>query len=365
MTGIVDFITQPNLDTPVPVDGQLVKTLGQLVEGINPLPSRINDLGLIKESGMLGTKLFLDRRNYEIRLVQSTPRLSEVPDGLAPSRSNIHMESVRITEKFHMSPDDHRNVRALNTSGGFESVNTWLKQNLWSSVNSVRATLEWHALGMLRGEILDADGSVIDDLYSVTGMTRPATIEFNLETASTDVIGKFRQARRVSAKGLQGAPVTRWHAFAGDNYFDKLISHKSMKETWLNTKRSREGRDTGSYESIDVAGVTVENYNGYIGDRDFVGPDEIRIFPVGSPGLYQRHYAPGDRFPFNDGLGLREYVMPYRKDDGTGILFIVQSNPITLCTRPAALLAGVSDTEATTPLPDWSTILGGNGGGEG
>lgn len=164
--------------------------------------------------------------------------------------------SVPFTEKFHMSPDDHRDVRALNTSGGFESVNTWIQQNLWSPVNSVRATLEWHALGMLRGEILDADGSVIDDLYSVTGMTRPATIEFNLETATTDVPGKFRQARRVSAKGLQGAPVTRWHAFAGDNYFDKLISHKSMKETWLNTQRSREGRDTGPNETIDVAGVS-------------------------------------------------------------------------------------------------------------
>lgn len=349
MTGIVDFLTQPGKDPAEAVNGQLVSTLGGLISEIPPVPSRINQLGLFIEQGMLGTKLFFDRQGYEIRLVQSTERGAAVPDGLSPSRNNVHLKAVRLSEKATILADDFRDILALGTSGGFESLNSWMTQRLWSPTQSVRATNEWHKLGAIKGEVLDANGDVIFDLYDLFGFTKPEPVELELDTASTDVRGKMTKAKRAMMKALGGVPATGFHAFAGDNLWDKLVGHKSVRETWLNTQRASELRDNAAYESINLGGITIENYHGYVGETPFVGPDEIRFFPVGVPGLFQQHFAPADRFPFNDGMGLKEYVMPYRKDDGTAIDFIVQSNPVTLCTRPNALLSGVTNTAPSEP----------------
>lgn len=344
MTGIVDFITQPNLSTPEAVDGELISTLGGLIKEIPHVPSRIDELGLFVEQGMLGTKLFLDRQGYEIRLVQSTARGSAVPEGQSPTRSGVHLEAVRLSEAATILADDFLNIRQLGSNGNFENLNSWLAQRMWSPTNSIRATREYHKLGALKGEVKDANGDTITDLYSLFGFTKPTAIEFELDTATTDVRGKFAQAKRAGMAALGGIANVRWHAFAGDNYFDKLVNHKTVRETWLNTQKANELRDDVTYDSIKLSGVTIENYQGYIGTDKFVGDDEIIIFPVGAPGLYQQHFAPADRFPFNEGLGLKEYVMPYKKDDGTQVQFIVQSNPVTLCTRPNALLSGVTNT---------------------
>lgn len=343
MTGIVDFITQPNLDPAQAVDGELISTLNGVVKQVPEVPSRVDELVEFLEQGMLGTKLFLDTQGYEIRLVQTTERGSPVPEGQSPTRDNVHLTAKRLSEKATISADDWRDIRQVGATG-FENLQSWLAQRTWSPINSVRATREYHKLGALKGLVLDADGSTITDLYDLFGFVAPTPIEFELDTATTDVRNKFKQARRVGKRALGNmANSVRWRAFAGDNFWDKLISHKSVKETFLNTAAAADLRGSGD-DAITLGGVTIENYDGFIGNDKFVDPDGIHIFPVGAPGLYQQHFAPADRFPFNDGLGLKEYLMPYRAADGTSMDLIVQSNPVTLCTRPNALLPGVSNT---------------------
>lgn len=342
MPGIVDFLTQ---DT---VDGSLVATLAGLIEKTPAVPSMTKDLGIFSAEPMMGTTAKFDVVGSVLQLVQTSPRGTDAPRPAARAQSIVHMEAVRVALERKFIADEVLNLRELGTAGDFVSIESYIASEMAPVAGSVRATLENHRVGALRGYVLDADGTVINDLWTKFGITAPAEIGFELDATSATkadpirrkIAGIVREIRQ--ELGAVGA--SSIYAACGSEFFDAISGAKEVRETYLNQAAASELRDgtalTG--RTLNYGGATFFEYEGRIGNVDFVEADEVRFFPAGAPGLFRQLFAPHDRDASIPGkrVGQVEYWLPSFDPKLRFREIEVQSNPVTVCTRPNVLRGG-------------------------
>jgi hypothetical protein len=138
-------------------------------------------------------------------------------------------------------------------------------------------------------------------------------------------------------------------AFCGDNFFDKLVSHPSVKEVWdgFGAAREKIERLGGDYTfgTFDIGDIMFENYQG-TDDNDTVAiaDDECRLFLTGVPDLYAEYFAPADFLDTVNTPGLPRYARIAREHE-TAARYVelhVQQNPLPLCLRPRTLMRGTA-----------------------
>ena len=197
-------------------------------------------------------------------------------------------------------------------------------------------------LGGIKGQILDADGDVLTDLYAKLGVAKPATVYFELDKASPKIGDIRRQCSnilRATKAAMPGTPFKGVYAFVGSDYWDGLVDHKEVRETYLAQVAAAELRGQTYGKVLSYGGVTFAEYTGSVGGVDLIGSDEARFFPVGSD-AFQMWFAPHDRNKDGSELGQVEYALPHVDPKGRYTEVEIQSNPATLCTRPGALIEG-------------------------
>ena len=86
--------------------------------------------------------------------------------------------------------------------------------------------------------------------------------------------------------------------------------------------------------------IIFENYRGAVGAIPFIPTDTARFFPVGVPNLFKTYYAPADFVEAANTIGIPVYAKQERLRFDKGIELHTQSNPLTMCTRPATLVKG-------------------------
>ena len=92
--------------------------------------------------------------------------------------------------------------------------------------NQVERTL---VLKNVKGVILDADGSVIYDLYDEFGIS-PATVSFDLGNANTNVKTKCAEVLRHLEDNLKGEFMTGIHVLCSPEFFDALTGHAKVEK---------------------------------------------------------------------------------------------------------------------------------------
>ena len=87
-----------------------------------------------------------------------------------------------------------------------------------------------------------------------------------------------------------------------------------------------------------MAGVSFEEYHGSVGGIDFIPDGQAYAIPMGVPGLFTTDFAPADYMETVNTQGLPYYAKQELMRMGKGVELESQSNPITLCTRPEAVI---------------------------
>jgi hypothetical protein len=199
-----------------------------------------------------------------------------------------------------------------------------------------------------------ADGSTLN-LFNEFDVTAPTEIDFDLDNASP-ASGALRKKcagiTRMVTTALGGVPFTGIHALCGDNFFDDLLAHTEVRETytgWNEAQILREsyiGPNRSSYGIFEFGGIVFENYRGATipGAKDgapqtFIGTDKCHLFPLGVPGLFNTTYAPADYEETVNTLGRRLYAKQYPTMNGKGRHLDVQMNALQYCARPQVLLS--------------------------
>jgi hypothetical protein len=244
--------------------------------------------------------------------------------------------------------DDVQNVHAFGSgvddaAGRLEAVADVVNEELASMRQDHETTHEYHRVGALKGEVLDADGAtVLYDLFEEFGITA-VTVDFDLANTATDVKQKCLQTIRTIRDALGAASFSGIHCMAGDSFFDALVSHPHVKNAF---ERFQENSFARTQQSLAVggfefAGITFENYRGRVGDVDFIPTASARFFPLGVPGLFTMYDAPADYVEAVNTPGKPVYAKQERLKFDKGIEIETQSNPLTICTRPRVLVEGL------------------------
>lgn len=209
----------------------------------------------------------------------------------------------------------------------------------WMLGSVVAPTLEVHRLNALQGILLDSDGSVIQNFFDLFGETQQVQ-DFAFTTATTDVRNVCVAAARKVEDYLGGVPFTGLKAICGRNFFDSLVSHAKVRDTYI--YQQGQVNRTDLRKGFDFGDISWEEYRGMRGltsDIGQVDDDEAILFPVGVNGMYRRYNAPAGFLETVNELGQPMYakVAPDFKYN-EHVDQLLEMNPLFINTRPRAVL---------------------------
>lgn len=326
----------------------------QLTDAINNVPFVPGLAGQViewNERGVTTTSIMIEEQDGVLKLLNPTPRGGP---GETKAKDKRRARSLLIPHYQHddgINADEVQGVRAFGSETEVQSVMPLVNSRLNDAVTLVLdPTLEYQRLGAVKGLILNADGSTLYDLFTEFGVSQETEIDFDLDNASP-ASGALRKkcasAVRLIADNLGGVPYVGVSAFCGDAFFDDLLAHKEVVESYKGTPMASVLRDgyimpngnkmAGMFE---FGGIVWMNYRGKNGSSAMVDTDKCHIFPTGTPGLFRTVYAPADYMETVNTIGLPRYSKMWPSANGKRMEMESQSNPLSYCTRPKVLLKG-------------------------
>lgn len=325
----------PTID-PFKADAFTLTEMTAAVAKLPFAPGRIASLGLFESAGVNTTSVLVDEMTGVLSLVPLSQRGAPATPHQRPGRASRSFVVPHVAKRRMIMADEVQNVRAFGMDTA-ETINSVRDQVLAAMKQEIEATIEWHRVGALKGQILDADGTtVIYNLFTEFGLSQ-ITEGFALTTDTTKVRNKISLVLKAIEDELGNAPLRGVRCFCGQNFWDSLIEHKSIKDTYLNSQYAADLRNDPR-ETVTFGGITFERYRGSVGGTAFVATDEAYAFPEGVPGMFMTRFAPADYVETVNTIGLPIYAKAIVDPMGKGIEIETQSNPLSICTRPRAVV---------------------------
>lgn len=314
-----------------------------LTAAINKLPfkpGRIGEMGLFVQKGVTTTTALIEDQQGKLALLPTQARGANSIMAARPVRTTRALRIPHIPMNDELLADHVQGIRKFGTEDQLEDPTTVVNDRLEWMRQCHEVTHEYHRIGALQGNVLDADGStVIYNLFTEFGITEQ-TVDFdftpgtqNMKTMATAVI-------RIIENALGATPYQHIHAFCGDTFWDSLISHATVAAAFDKWQDGQFLRDNQLRTGFDFAGITWENYRGSVGGTAFFPATQARFFPVGVPDMYQHIMAPANFIEAVNTIGKVIYAKQEPMPMGMGINMHTQSNPLLICTRPKALVKG-------------------------
>ncbi len=322
--------------------------LTKTINSFDYVPNQLSRYNLFEEEGIAETVAWIEEDKLTLTLVKTMVRGAPGDTVSSDKRKMRPFKIPHLPLQSSVTADEVQNLRAYAVNqtpqATLASVQSVVNRKLLKARQRIEATLEYHKLGAVKGQILDADGStVIYDLFTEFGVGQQ-TQAMALTTAGTPVDVKTRAAIRLAQGALGADPVTGFIALCGDSFFDTFISHAKVQQFYLQWQAAASLSGSNlAYRSFPVFGVSWENYRGSVGGVSYIGTDDAYLIPVGVPGLFIGRFAPStwiDRvnqlanFPEGFPMEVRQEMMPRV----AGIAIDIQSNPLYLCTKPRAIV---------------------------
>ena len=330
--------------------------LTSLVDSVNNMPfvpGRAGQALNWNETGVNTLTVMIESKDGVLKILNPSARGG---GGETNEKTNRTARSLTIPHYQHdgaLRADEVQGVRAFGSESEADSVLGILNERLQEGIMYVLdPTLEYQRLGAVKGVILNQDGTTLYDLFSEFDVTQEAEINFDLAAASP-ASGVLREACanavKLIADNLGGMAFSGVHAFCGYAFFNALLKHKEVVESYKGTDMAKVLRDgyilpnsNGNkiYGVFEFGGIVWECYRGKNGSADMVDTDKCHIFPLGVPGLFKTVFAPADYIETVNTRGLPRYAKQWEAPNGKQINYEVQTNPLSYCTRPKALLKG-------------------------
>ena len=315
-------------------------SLESMTAAINDLPvvpGRLGELGWFKEQGMTTTSLSLERMAGSLTLVPSAPRGAPGKPYASPLRKAIALQAVHLPQSGAVLADEVQNLRAFGKETEVDTVMNVVRTKLARMKSDIDATLEFQRMGALKGQVLDADGTVLHDMFDAFDVPQ-TTHTIALGTATTPVLGEIVKAKRKAEASLAGKRVTGWRVLASPGFFDALVAHKAVTEAYARWQDGEFLRTDYHLSGFGFGGVLWEELNVQVGGTKFVEDNVAYLVPEGVDGMFRTYFAPGDYVSTVNTFGLPYYAMQEPMGLGKGVLLDAQSNPLHINTLPAAIV---------------------------
>lgn len=284
----------------------------------------------------------VDSRTGKLTLVPDTPRgLPGTPTKRDP-RKGIVIEAAHLIEPGRIVAEDLQDRLSFG-SDSLETVADAVTDKLADMRANLEATLEYHRLGAIKGEVLDADGeSVLYDMYELFEIEKPAAINWTPPSSGdgkNTVLETFQKAVRSIQLSMGGTPVTGVGAVVGDEFWHELITNPFVDKSytlWASQHSETFGSNNFLGRPFVFGGIAWHLYTGSVSGNTMVKDGEAHLFPVARK-AHQQIFAPADYISTVNTKGLDFYAHWEAPDHDRSVELEVQSNPVTLSMYPEAL----------------------------
>jgi hypothetical protein len=317
-----------------------------LTAAINKIPNtygRLEQLGLMPPEGVRTRTLLIEEMSGVLNLLPTMPVGAPATLGTQAKRKVRSFVIPHIPHDDVVLPEEVQGLRAFGSENDLEALANLIARKLQNMRNKHAITLEHLRMGALKGVILDADGSILYDLYSEFGITAKS-VNFALTTNTTEVLLKVLEVKRHIEDNLRGEFMTGIMGLCSQGFFDALTTHPKVKEAY---QRWQQGQllFTDNRTNFSFGGIVFEEYRGQATDpsgvvRKFIADDEAHFFPLGTASTFRTYFAPADFNETANTLGLPLYAKQAPRKFERGTDLHTQSNPLPLCLRPEILVRG-------------------------
>lgn len=316
-----------------------------LSQSINILPNqygRCDQLNLFPVKGVSSRTILVEEKNGVLNLLPTKPVGSPGSMGSAPKRKARSFAVPHIPHDDSILPEDYAGVRAFGTESQLQTLVGIVNERLQQMKNKHDITKEHLRMGALKGVILDADGSVIYDLFTEFQIQQKS-IDFVLGTAGTDVRGKCMEVLRHIEDHLMGEVMSGVRCLVSGEFFDKLTSHANVEAAYAGYAAAQQMLGGDIRKGFSFGGIMWEEYRGQSTDfagtvRRFIPEDEGIAFPEGTMNSFQTVCAPADFLETVNTIGQPYYAKMKVRDFERGVDLHTQSNILPMCARPALLV---------------------------
>jgi len=319
-------------------------SMAALTAAINIIPNRygrMEALNLFPAKPVRTRQVIVEEQNGVLNLL---PTLPPGAPGTVGTRGKRKVRSFIVPHIPHddvVLPEEVQGIRAFGSETEMESVAAVMAHHLETMRNKHAITLEHLRMGALKGVILDADGSVIYDLYNEFEIT-PATVSFDLSNASANVKKKCADVLRHLEDNLKGEFMTGIHVLCSPEFFDALTDHAKVKDAFTNWQQGAV-LINDMRAGFTFGGLTFEEYRGQATDangttRRFIAAGEAHAFPLGTVDTFGTYFAPADFNEAVNTLGQPLYAKQEPRKFERGTDLHTQSNPLPMCHRPGVLV---------------------------
>lgn len=310
-----------------------VAELTAAVQSMPFKPGRISASGLFTESNVNSLDVMVEQENGVLSLIPVSQRGAPADSANHAGRVVRSFRLPHVKQEDLITADQIVGVRAFGTDSEAETLARVLAGRMQPMVNSVEYTLESHRLAAVMGNYYNAGGATVS-LFTEFGVTQQ-TVAMALPTATTKVRGKIMSVLEKIEDALGGSDFEMVRVMCGKNFWAELVDHPLVRDTYLSSAQAASMRADPRQE-FEFGGVIFERYRGTAAVK--VGDDDAYAVPVGVPELFVTSFGPADYIETAGTMGQKLYAKQWETEGGRGIKLEVQSNPLNICTRPAAVI---------------------------
>ena len=214
-------------------------SLSSLTAAINDqphVPGRITSQGLFAEEGITTTTVQIEKDGDSLALVPAGSRGAPGQIVTGSRRSMIPFNTIHLPQAATIMADEIQGLRQFGSESELESVQTVVNKRLVKMRRQLDATIEYHRIGAIKGQILDADGkTVLLDLLQQFGLTRKS-VTFDLTKPETHLRSKCLEVQEHIEDALGGLTFTGTRAYCGKKFWAGLLANDSFESTYLNSE---------------------------------------------------------------------------------------------------------------------------------
>jgi hypothetical protein len=311
----------------------------KLVSAINLIPyvpTRLGSLNLFTEEGISTLSAAIEMQGNTLTLVQTAARGAPGAAKNLDRRNVRDFRTVHLPQRVAVMADEIQGLRAFGSEATEESAAmTYLQKKMAVARRDLDITHEWQRMGALKGQVLDADLSVIYNWFTEFGVTQ-STKNIALSVTTTKVLQEVVALKRMVEDKLGGVMMSGIRVLCSSEFFDAFTGHPAVIEAYK-YQQSNFLR-TDNRNGFEFGGVVWEEYRGTIGGTRFIAANKAYAIPEGVPELFKTLFSPAPYMETVNTDGLPFYMKAKNMDYDTGVEWQVQSNPLHLCTRPDAIV---------------------------
>ena len=253
-------------------------------------------------------------------------------------RSVLNFATLHMKVADVIRPEEVAGVRAYGSETELKQLRTLVDEQTAGLRQKVEITHDWHRMGAIKGQVLDADGSVLIDMYDEFDVTK-STFDLELDDADTDVKRKVVEMMRLSEGKLRnrGKIVTGWRTLCSSSFIDALSLHEDVRARFDAVQSDFNLRT--QLRGFDMFGVRWDEYQVGTGTGGtWIADGKAYLVPIVKDLLIGRFTPASYMSTVNAGKGRPMYAITEMLPKQGGVEVEVQSRPLFLCTMPDVIV---------------------------